>query len=140
ESTEYLSRLLVILSRNFNKPFLFFIINSGLVLYLIGKTIVDYSDDRWLSIVIFVTFPLFYLNSFSIVRFFTAVALVFYGFRYIEKGMLIKYAITVLIASLFHTTALIALVFYFLRYVKIKPLYQLIIIASIPLIRNVFVL
>lgn len=138
-STEYLSIWLVLLSRNNDMPFLFFIVNSGLVMTLIAKTIIDYSEDRWLSLIIFVTFPLFYLNSFSIVRFFTAVALVFYGFKYIEKGNLLRYLIVIAVAVLFHTSALIGLLFYFLRYVKIKPLHQFLIIILLPFFRNMFI-
>ncbi|MFM0779003.1 EpsG family protein [Streptococcus suis] len=52
---------------------------------------------------------LFFTTSFNILRQMLAVSIVFWGFKFIERGHLLRYILTVLIAMGFHSTALIAL-------------------------------
>mgnify|MGYP004461583291 CR=1 FL=1 len=61
------------------------------------------------SIVYYFVFYCIFLNA---LRQSVAVAIVFWGFYYIRNNNLIKYAFTVILASLFHTTALVALLMY----------------------------
>lgn len=92
---------------------LFFIITSLLILYFFHKTINKFSSDKQMSILIFFCFPIFFFMSLSVIRQYVAVAILFYGFKYIRDRKLIKYLILVLIAFLFHKSALLALPIYF---------------------------
>lgn len=73
------------------------------------------------SMILFVTFPLFYLNSFGVIRNFSAIAIVFYANRFIlEKKLLNIFCNN--IASQFHKSALIGIVFYPLNNIKLTNL------------------
>ena len=133
-SEEYATISLIELSRFLNMTNLYFVVNSFICIFFIYKTISKYSIDPWLSLLLFLCFPLFFLNSLSIIRFFTALALTFYGFKFIVQKQLIKYIILVLLASLFHKSAIIALAFYFVRYMKLGTVKIAIILVSLPFI------
>lgn len=131
---EFFTILLVEFARYIDKPQSYFAINSAICIFLITFTIKRYSKDPWISLIFFISFPLFYLNSLSTVRNFTALAITFYGVRYIIDKKMIKYIITVIVASFFHKTALIAMVFYFVKDVKWKISNFLILLLTLPLI------
>lgn len=63
------------------------------------------------TMAIFLYIAIFYFISFSGIRQWLAIALVFYFSKYIFEMKYLKFSIVVLIASLFHNTALITLVF-----------------------------
>lgn len=71
------------------------------------------SDNVWLSIVMFVSIGSYY-TSFNISRQILAVSVTFSGAKYLYDRKLTKYFITILLASLFHRTALILIPFYFI--------------------------
>lgn len=136
---EYATIFLVKISQRSGITNIYFAINSFICIFLIAKTIKLYSYDRWLSLIFFVCFPLFYLNSFSVIRMFSAVAITFYGFKFIENKSFFKYTLTVLIASMFHKSAIIAIILYFAaHYIKIKTSKLVIIFISLPIISNIF--
>lgn len=120
---EYLTYALVFISQRLQSYEFYFYVNSFLVIYLTIKTINKYSDDKWISLIWFLCFPLFYLNSLSVVRMFTAISIVFYAFTYLENKKIFKYIFSVLVASLFHKSAIIALLFYLLNYIKLKKIH-----------------
>lgn len=75
---------------------------------------------------------LFYLNSLNGIRQSLGVAIVLWGIKYIHKEEPVKYILTCIFASLFHTSALSAIVIYVIhRYVSLK--YIPVIIISIVL-------
>lgn len=76
---------------------------------------VDYYSDR-ISVLhgIMIMFFIFYPGSYNTVRQYLAVAIIVFGYRYIENRSIFKYIICVLIAATFHSTALIMLFAYFL--------------------------
>lgn len=131
---EYFTELLVRLSQHLSWPPLFFIVNSFITMFCVFRTIFDFSSDRWMSVIIFLGFPLFYLNSLSVVRFFTALSIVFYGYRFIVKGNFFRYLLTILIASMFHISSLFAILFYLIRKIRLNFLNQLLIVCSLPLL------
>ena len=55
---------------------------------------------------------LYYTTSFNAMRQMLAVAIVFYAFKFITEKNIIKFTITILFASIFHTTALFILALY----------------------------
>ena len=135
---ELLSYYLTKAASILGEPQFFFFANSLITTYLILITLRRYSGDFSLSVWMFVCFPMFYLNSFSVVRTFSAVAIVFYGVKYILKKQLWRYVLTVLVASLFHNTALIALPFYWLRDVKIGRRSSALVLFSFIILEPVF--
>lgn len=110
---EFLSRLMIEFSHDVQFFQLFFILSSFLIVLLFYKSISMYSLDLRLSTLIFICFPVFYFYSFSIIRQYIAIALIFYGYRFIKERALIKYVLTLLIAMLFHKSAVIAIPIYF---------------------------
>lgn len=59
-----------------------------------------------------VYFGIFYFMTFNIMRQFVAVAIVFWSTRYLQKKSYIKFILAILIASLFHNSALLGLLFF----------------------------
>lgn len=72
------------------------------------------------------------------------IIIVLFSLKYIKNHKFIKYAIGILIASLFHTSALIFLPFYFMHKIKVNPFFILIIMVLISrsagFVRNFIVL
>lgn len=134
---EYASILLINLSKYTGITNLFFFINSFICIFLIYKTIKTYSTNPWLSLIFFLCFPLLFLNSLSVIRFFTALSITFYGFKYILEKKMLKYLFLVVLASLFHKSALIALIFYFVRYIKLDSFKLFLILITTPFIGGV---
>ncbi|WP_097014276.1 EpsG family protein [Anaerocolumna aminovalerica] len=135
-NNEYATIWLIDISKNLGIPNLYFVVNTFICLFFILTTVKKYSKDVWLSLIFFLSFPLFYLNSLSVIRLFSALAISFYGFKYIEKKNFIHYLITIVIASLFHRSALIALAFYFLKDIKLKTNKLIFILALLPIFSN----
>ncbi|WP_218241162.1 EpsG family protein [Comamonas fluminis] len=98
---------------------LYFFITSFFTVYLIIQTIKKYSDDVFISIIVFYVIPIFYLYSFSLIRQFIAVAIIFYSIEYVLHRRLFRFFICITIASMFHISALVAFPIYILRYKKI---------------------
>jgi len=136
-NNEYLTILFVKIARWMKEPQLYFALNSCITIFLIMSTIERYSKDIWVSIIFFVTFPLFFLNSLSVVRNFTAIAIIFYGFKYIIEDKLFKYIVIVIIATLFHTSAIVALTFYFFKYFRFDKIKYIVIVAILPILKEI---
>lgn len=122
---EFFSNILYVISGN-TTIYLFFVMTSILTYYLILKRILITTDNYIHSVLFFVSFPLFYLNSFSVIRNFIAIAICFYASKYILEKKPIKYVLLIIIASQFHTTALIMLLGYIPMFINISPLLSII--------------
>lgn len=70
-----------------------------------------HSNNVLLSIFILLCFP-YYYSSFDIIRHFFATSFLLLGFKYILKGNFLKYAIFILMGSVFHNSALVYLLLY----------------------------
>ncbi|WP_203363364.1 EpsG family protein [Bacillus sp. REN10] len=136
---EPLSNLLLTISSKFQTNLFFFLITSIVIYYLIIKTLDQYSVNYYLSLLFFIGFPLFYLNSLSVIRNFIAIAICFWAYKYLKKNQTLKYMIAVLIAFLFHKTALVALLLIPLRNVRINKVFSVILITSSFFLQTVFV-
>lgn len=120
-----LSALLAKIAIYFNSPQLLFFL-FGIPIYgLILVTLKRFSFNYALSIIVFIC--LFYYTSLSIIRQALAVAITFYGYKYVVNRSFIKYFTTILIATLVHPSAFIALAIYWIPYIKFKTLILLII-------------
>lgn len=95
------------------------IITSVVTTFLIAKGIEKYSQHTELSMYLYVGLY-FYFISFNLIRQYIAVAIVFWGTKYLLEKNLKKYVVVILIASLFHATALIMIPFYFVAVNKIS--------------------
>lgn len=109
-SSEIANYTLFTLSYLLDTPEIYFIITSFFIIFLFTIGIVKLSKDWCFSLLIFISIPIFYLNSLSIVRQFCAVSLIFYGFKCILNKQYVFFILIVLAASLFHPTAIVSLV------------------------------
>lgn len=95
------------------------------------KAIYDQSRDFTLSFFLFMTLG-FYFQSINTVRYYLALGLVFYSMKYLFRKQYISFIAIVILASLFHKTALIVIPIYLLATVKWKR-WQLLIMALLSL-------
>lgn len=90
---------------------LFLIIVSAIVQLPIFYTIYKYSDSPLLSVLTYFSLGNFFV-TFSALRQSISMALCFYGYHFIKKKKILLYVITVLLAALFHKSALFCLILY----------------------------
>ncbi|EGP5055445.1 EpsG family protein, partial [Enterococcus faecium] len=119
---EFANNFFIYFARILGSPIYFFLGNALIQLILISKTLSKYSENYWISMIFYITFPLFFLNSFSVVRMFTAISITFFGYKYIVERKPIRYFILIILAAGFHMTALLAIIFYPLSLIKVKRL------------------
>jgi hypothetical protein len=123
---EYMNQFLINISQNMGFPQFYFILTSFIIVFCTYQAIKRHSKDFVISTLIFLSFPIFFLNSLSIIRQYVAICIVFYGFRYIQNRKLFPYLITITIAILFHKSAVIGIVLYWIYNRRIKNIYYMI--------------
>ena len=89
------------------EPQLMFLILAILIQVLVYKIIKYYSMNFWLSIVVFMLIPPFFLNTFNGTRQFIAIAIFLYSLRYIEKKEYFKYFTCIFIGAFFFHESII---------------------------------
>jgi len=99
---------------------LFFIFTSYIIIYGVHYVLKHYSKNYLVSLLAFISIPYFYLTSFSIIRQYCAIAVVFYGVKYIFQKKLLPYLAIVVLAMMFHYSAIIAIVIYFLNVINLS--------------------
>ncbi len=102
-----------------NNHFLFFIfafITHGLVLFRLWKDR-EYISFRWSVFSYYILFFAFSLNG---MRQFIAVAIVFYATSFIKEGKYVKFTALTLVASLFHTSAIVGLAYFFFEIIFVR--------------------
>lgn len=121
---EFLNKVIYKVNWFFKFPPQFVIIVYSLItLWFIKKGIdvnIKEKDRKNNIYIFFYTLPLFYLGFLSLLRQGVAVSLVFYSYTFIKQRKLFKFILTVIIASLFHKTALLILPIYFFYNIKIN--------------------
>lgn len=128
---DILMRITSIFSNN-NR--LIFVVTSFIIIGAFFLTFEDFSINYYITVFLFVTMY-FYFNSFNIIRQFIAISIIFSSLRFIRKRELMKFIIFVLLAAIFHKTALIAIIIYFIRDINLsKKKYFLITLGSIMLV------
>lgn len=103
-------RWLLLISRQYF-PQLFFIVNSFISVYFTKKALEKLSPNVSISALAFLCFPNMYLNSMGVVRFWSAIAIVFYASTFLHEKKYIYYCIFQIIALLFHNGAIVGLFF-----------------------------
>ena len=88
-------------------------------LFATARIIYKYSKIKWLSFLLF--FGLGYFgSSFYLLRQVTAIAIVMCSLDYLYDRKLIKFTVAILIASLFHQTAVVFLIAYPVSFIKVS--------------------
>lgn len=112
----YFNRILGIFTDN---VIFFFAIMTFVILFGFFHHFKNYSANMWLSILMFVAAGSYYA-SFNITRHIFAVAIVFVGSKFLYERKFFKWLLVVILASLFHKTAIIMIPFYFILNFRIK--------------------
>lgn len=111
---EPLNQLLIKISQYFEFTQFYFIITSLIICFYFYATFRSYSSNFAVSTLLFLSLPIFFFSSLAIIRQFTALAIVFYSFKYIEFRQILKFSLFLIIATLFHKSAIIAFPLYYL--------------------------
>lgn len=101
-----------VLSRFINDSQIIIFVCSAIINIIYINFIYKYSKNVSFSLYIYVCSGLFF-TSMNIIRQYLAFAIVLAGFKHLINKEIIKYTIYVLIAFLFHKSAIIALLYYF---------------------------
>lgn len=101
---------------------LFFIVNSFITVYFVKWGLERISPNMAVSALIFLCFPLLYTHSFSVIRFWSAVAIIFYASTWLFSGKWYVSLGLMFLAIGFHLSAIIGLLFIPLYYLKINRL------------------
>lgn len=99
------------------------------------KALYDQSVDFSMSFFLFMMLGT-YFQTYNTVRYYFALAIVLYSMRYVLRKQYISFLITILIASLFHKTALIVIPLYLLAAVRWK--WQQLMLAGILAVSGLF--
>lgn len=109
-----------------SEPFLLFLL-SGLIIYpLAFYSFKKLSVSPSLSLIIYV--GLFYLISCSIIRQAIAVSICLYAYKYVQEKSFVKFFFIILLATLFHYSAIVSLIIYpvfYIRRVKIVVIFMM---------------
>lgn len=96
-----------------------FAVTTFIILFGFYHHISRYSVNIWLSVIMFVTVGSYY-TSFNITRQILAAAIIFIGSKFLYERKFFKFLWVVILASLFHKTALIMIPFYFILNFRIN--------------------
>ncbi|PYF03256.1 EpsG family protein [Ureibacillus chungkukjangi] len=101
----YLNKLLSLITTN---PQIIIIISSIIIMYGSARYIYKYSQIPWLSVFLFFTLG-YYGMSMNTIRLNIAIVIVLLSYDFLRERRLVKFVITVILASLFHRTAIVFL-------------------------------
>lgn len=132
---EPLSLFIALLSVWLGSPYVFFIITSCIIYPLAFHAFKYNSVSPVISLIVYV--GLFYLSSYSVVRQAIAISICLYAYKYVRCKSFIKYVICIVLATLFHYSAIVALIIYPIFY-KVKLKYTIIGLILLLLLRDVF--
>lgn len=97
----------------------FFGIVGFVTIYCFFKTIYEESTAPWMSLLLLFSFCLYY-QMFNQFRQMLAIAITFYGFKYIKNRDLKKYIVTIFLAFSIHKSAIIMLPCYWIGNLKLQ--------------------
>lgn len=115
----------------FTNYHLFLCITSVITMIGIYFFIKENSKNYFLSLLLFITFN-FYGYYFGILRQSIAISILLCGYKYVFEKKIWKFLSFVLLATLFHKTAIIFIILYFIKYIHIdkrKVIIWIVIIA-----------
>lgn len=91
--------------------------------------IFKFSNDKFLSLFIFMSLPIFYLSSFNAIRMFSAVSLFLVSLHYIQKRQLFRYFIMCILCLLLHKVSFVLFPLYFFLNLKFTSLQYLLLLT-----------
>ncbi len=111
-------------------PQLFFIVNHLIIVLFISLVIYKESKNQYLSFIVFLCFPLFYLGGLSVIRFAAALSIVLFGYVYfLKERKPLWFLLLLFVAYNFHASIIVAILFipcYYLKTSKIVNISSLI--------------
>ena len=112
ERLEPAFKIIAIIS-HYLSPHLTFILGSTIYTLALFKFNIKYSPWPSLSFLLFLSFPFLLLSSLNLIRQFIAISIILFSIDYLINRKFIHYFLSIIIASLFHKSALILLFIYF---------------------------
>lgn len=113
-----------------------FALFACLTMIMFLKAMYDLSKDFLMTFFLFMALG-FYYQSLNTVRYYLALAIVFYSMKYVLSKKYVRFIIAVLIACMFHKTALIVIPLYILANVAWKK-WHLIVMGALSLTGLIF--
>lgn len=131
-SFEVLFRFLNMIAKNVFHGFYGVLLLSALLTYgFLLATLVRLKDHISISVALWVYYCYYYVASFNVMRQLIAVSIVLYATVLLAENKNIMFVLWVVVASLFHTSAILTLVFLLLRQLqKVKTRFQMVLIFS----------
>ena len=121
ERFEWIPRQVGYVAHNLHFSQLFFLFMAFSSMFFSIKALKRLSLDFPVSVYIFITFPLFFLNSLIIDRFFLALSLMFYSSTFLLKDKKVfPFIIGLLVAVNIHVASVVTVLFIVLCYVPIS--------------------
>lgn len=112
ERFEWIPRQIGFLAHDMQFPQMYFLVTGFCIMFFSVKALERLSGDFPMSIYIFLTFPLFFLTSLVIDRFFFSLSVVFYSSTYLVKEKrLLPFLIGIFVSFYIHSASLIAILF-----------------------------
>lgn len=133
-ANELLFILVIKVAYLFKEPQIMFAIVAFLTVFITYRAILNKKEKMSIALMFALYIFLYYMYSLNIIRQMLAVSIIFYSYKYIINHNFKKFFLCVIIATLFHTTALLFLPFYFLFPKKENSNKQLVFLARIIVI------
>jgi hypothetical protein len=102
----YLNKILSLIT---TQPQVIIIVTSVITIFGFARFILKYSEIPWLSTYLFFTLR-YYGTSMNIVRLNIAIVIILLSYDFLIQSKLLKFIFTVILASLFHRTAIVFLI------------------------------
>lgn len=102
---------------------------SFITFVFLRKAILVYKDKLNIGLATFIFMLLYYQASFNIVRQIMAATIVLFAFRYIQEKKIKNFIAWIIVAALFHKTAIIVIPFYFLINFVAKTKWKIVSVA-----------
>lgn len=119
---EFFNRIIYQIAWRLEMPQLTIALYSFLSLLFIKKGIdnIETREEKKYIWLFFYTFPLFFLLFTNFMRQAVAVSIIFYAYKYVVKGQIVRFIFFIFLASMFHKTAIFMLIIYIVKKIKIK--------------------
>lgn len=135
---ERLEYYIVLFCREINAPQLFFVINHLIIVLFLSLAIQKESKNKYLSFIVFLCFPLFYLGGLSIIRFAAALSIIIFGYVYfLKEKKLLLFLLFLFIAYNFHAASIMAVLIIPCYYLKVPRVFNIVMLVLSFILSNV---
>lgn len=108
----------------------------GAVTLIFGYLSLNNIEKKYRTLSLFLYLLLYFVVGFNIMKQTLAISIVLYAIKYIKKEKLLSYILLISLATIFHTTAIIAIFIYpILKIKKILPKFIIIVIFALSAIK-----